>query len=176
MKKPGKTVPLLLLACMLTFASGCGTNKNNTDQGDMANNNTTGNQQENAAQTEEMNSLPEDEDNFTGTAGDNTEGNDPFGNDDGLTQTEAFDASDDNVNSVTNGTDSATDDSVNDAGRTAGNGMNDVGNTAGNIADDVGNAAGNVLQDAGDVVGDVADDIGNGIKDLTDGQNTSGKR
>ena len=84
MKKPGKTVPLLLLACMLTFASGCGTDKN-TNQGDMANNNTNGNQQENAAQTEGNNDFTNSENNLT-------DGNDAFtGTDNAPSNTEAFD-------------------------------------------------------------------------------------
>lgn len=136
MKKPGKLFPLFLLCCMLIFATGCGTNKNNQNQDDMANN---------ASQ-------------------DRTENN-QVGENNAQTGTEAFDANgaNDNLNNsaTTNGNQNNTgtmndnDNITNDTG----NMLDDAGDAAGNIIDDAGNAVGDVVDDIGNGIQDMTDDV-----------------
>lgn len=160
MKNPGKMLPLFLLVCMLTFAAGCGSDKNNKNQDDMAGNSST-------------ESLPQS----GSSAGEN----------DTLAGTEAFDganADDGSLNnSVTDPGTGATaahpDDtmdtvpgSTENGGAMEGTGNQTTGSStehdAGNAVDDIGDTVGNVIDDAGKAVKNVADDVGNGVKDITD--------
>lgn len=184
MKKLGKMLPLFLLVCMLTFAAGCGSDKNNKNQDDMAGNSTTESLPQSTSQAGENDTLAGTE-AFDGTetgdgslnnsvtdpnAGNMTGGNDDMtdaapgstGNGNTMDGTgTAGGAESSTVESTVSGTDNGTAD-------TARNHTGTAGRTAGNAVDDIGNTVGNVIDDAGNAVSNAADDIGNGVKDITD--------
>lgn len=177
MKKLGKMLPLFLLVCMLTFAAGCGSDKNNKNQDDMAGNSSTESLPQSGSSAAENDTLAGTE-AFDGTnADDGSLNNSVTDPGTGTTASHTDDAMDtvpgtaengsamDETGNQTSGTENGTE---NGAAGSTGNDTARTGRTAGNAVDDIGDTVGNVIDDAGKAVKDMADDVGNGVKDITD--------